>query len=313
MSRPRRTTALLALLAIPALAALSACGTDRAPAARASGDPTSPPASATTTTSAPPASSASSSASTSPSAPATSARVGVYYLGTGGGKHPRPVLFREFRAVNAAAGADRIRAAVAAMLHDAPADRDYSSLWPRSTKVLGVTISGDVATVNLSSDAQSASASSSQEGASVQQLVHTVTAAAPAVRGVRLRFDGRTRDSLWGHVDTSGTLRRAPAIDWLAAVWVVEPGEGARVGRTFTVDGVATVFEGSVSWHVTQGGRTLASGAAQATEGAPGRGTFRASVTLPRGTTGNVVFTAFESSAEDGRMLNPDTKTFVVG
>lgn len=293
------------------LAALAACSNDASPSVEATvttapATTSSSPSATTTATSGPTA-----SASTSPS-PTGTMRVAVYYLG-GGASARRPVLYREFRTVPRSAGV--VRAAVDAMLHLAPNDTDYRSVWPVSTQVRGVSVSGNVATVDLSANARTASAGAEVEKVSLQQLVHTVTAAAPSVTGVRLRFDGQTKETLWGHVDTRGTLTRAPSTDVVAPIWVTEPAQQARVSRTFTVKGTATVFEATVQWKVTRPGSAtkLASGFVTATKGAPERGDFTVSVTLPAGTTGDVVFTAWESSAQDGSVLWPDSKTYRVG
>ncbi|HEU0131394.1 MAG TPA: Gmad2 immunoglobulin-like domain-containing protein [Mycobacteriales bacterium] len=289
-----------------ALLALAAC-TPSTP--RSAGPPESP---APTSQSPAPTTSAP-TATPSPTAsvihPGGTMRVAAYYLG---GTTSRPVLYREFRTVPRSAGV--IRSAVDTMLHAAPADADYRSLWPRATTVRGISVNGATATVDLSANARSVTASAAAERASLQQLVHTVTAAAPSVTGVRLRFDGATRSTLWGHVATTGTLTRGPAAETLGAVWVVTPAQGTRVGRTFTVTGTASVFEATVSWSVTRAGSTtaLASGSVNASTGAPGRGDWTVRVTLPAGTTGVVVFTGWEASAEDGSVTSPDTKAFRV-
>ena len=283
------------------LAALAACSRDGSPSVRESatnGPATSSPTATATT--AP-------TTGTSPT-PTGTMRVAVYYLGGSN----RPVLFREFRSVPRSTAV--VRSAVDAMLHLAPLDTDYRSVWPYSTRVLGVSVAGSVATVDLSGDARSASAGADVERASLQQLVHTVTAAAPSITGVRLHFDGQTKESLWGHVDTRGTLTRGAQNETLAPIWVIEPGHHATVARTFTVKGTATVFEATVSWSVTRPGSTakLASGFVTASKGAPERGDFTVNVTLPAGTTGDVVFTAWESSAMDGSVTHADTKTYRV-
>lgn len=285
-----------------ALAALAACRQDPNPSVGATSSPSSSATPSATATSAPSASASASAAGTM--------RVPVYFLG---GANTRPVLYREFRSV--ARSTAVVRSAVEAMLHFAPVDTDYRSVWPPSTLVRGVSISGTVATVDLSANARQASAGAEVEKASLQQLVHTVTANAPSITGVRLRFDGATQETLWGHVDTRGTLTRAASVDTIAPIWVIEPAHQSRVARTFTVMGTATVFEATVSWAVTRPGSTtpIVDGFVTATKGAPERGDFTVNVTLPAGTTGTVVFTAWESSAKDGSVLFPDSKTYVVG
>lgn len=291
-----------AVAALAAALALAACGPDAttpqetgSPSASQTGEPSASP------TVTPPATATATASGTM--------RVPVYYLG---GSQDRPVLFREFRNVPRSPGV--IKAAVETMLRVAPADSDYYSLWPSATKVLGVSTSGSTATVDLSGNARSVTTTRANEQASVQQLVHTVTAAAPSIRSVRLRFDGATKPTLWNRVDVSAPLRRAAQVDTLAPIWVITPAQGAKVGRTFTVTGTATVFEATVSWAVTRPGSStpLVDGFVTASKGAPERGDFTVKVTLPAGTTGDVVFTAWESSANDGSVTHPDSKAYRV-
>lgn len=243
---------------------------------------------------------------TSSPAASGSIRVPVYYLGG----TSRPVLYREFRSVPRTSAV--VRAAVDAMLHLTPLDADYRSYWPTAATVRGVSLSGATATVDLSANARQVTTSTANEKQSLQQLVHTVTAAAPKVTSVRLLFDGATQPTLWGHVSTTDPISRAPQADTLAPVWVLEPALSVPVSRTFTVTGTASVFEATVSWSVTRGDATLAHGAVTASIGAPGRGDYTVRVTLPAGTTGDVVFTAWEESAEDGSVTFPDSKTYRV-
>jgi spore germination protein GerM len=293
------------IAAFAAAFALSACaGDDPTPNA----NPTTAAPSASTT----PTATATGGTPATPSASATPAgkmRVPVYYLG---GTDDRPVLFREFRSVPKSTGV--IRAAVDAMLHLAPADDDYYSAWPKATTVKGVSTSGKVATIDLSANARSVTASRAKEQASVQQLVYTVTAAAPSITSVRLRFDGAAAPTLWGKVDVSGTITRAAQMNTLAPIWVLEPSHNAGVRREFTVKGTATVFEATVTWAVTKpnSSEQLASGYVTATKGAPDRGEFTIEVELPSAVKGEIVFTAWESSAEDGRVTHPDSKTYRV-
>lgn len=256
----------------------------------------------------PPASPSTPVASPVTEPPASEGRVAVYYLHDGDAAR----LYREFRLVRR--GSAVIRAAVDTMLHVAPLDPDYRSVWPAATTVNGISISGTVATVDLSAAARSATASETVERQSLQQLVYTVTGAAPSISGVRLVFDGAARPTLWGHVATTGPFTRAPAADVLGAVWVLSPAQHATVGHTLVASGVATVFEGTVSWRLSRlDGRVVAHGATQASAGGPARGTWSVTVRVPATVTGDVVFTAFESSAEDGSEQSPDDKRYSVG
>jgi hypothetical protein len=229
----------------------------------------------------------------------------VYYLHDG----PDALLYREFRRVPRSTGV--VRAAVEAMLHVTPLDPDYRSAWPSGTTVNGISVAGAVATVDLSANARSRTATATVERQSLQQLVWTVTAAAPSLTGVRLRFDGATKPTLWGHVATTGTLTRASSSDTLGPIWVITPGQLTTVGHSLTVTGVASVFEATVSWSLrTLAGTEIASSSVTASEAAPTRGTWTVHVTIPPSVHGDVVFKAWEASAEDGRELTPDDKRF---
>jgi len=231
----------------------------------------------------------------------------LYYLHDAG-RGPR--LYREFHPRPATTGV--IRDAVTAMLSEMPYDADYSSLWPRATRVLGARVEqtpeGAVAYVDLSREALDGSAGSEAEAQSLQQLVHTVTAAAPSVRSVQLLVEGKPPATLWGHVSTSRPIARGPATDVLGAVWLLFR-EGIAADRGATLRGEATVFEATVSYEWVQGGRVVKRGFTNASVGAPGRGAWTVKVDVP---AGRYVLRAFESSAKDGSPQHVDDKSVVV-
>jgi hypothetical protein len=295
---PRRAPALLSLALLALLGACDSGTTGNVT--------TSEPTTAAPTT----------STSVSP-APTEQMTLAVYYLA----EDPRrgPVLAREFRKV--AKSTEVVRSAVDAMLHLAPLDPDYSSLWPKSTTVLGVSTEGDLATVDLSKEAAGGSSGAAAEGASFQQLVHTVTAAAPAVKRVQLHVDGKPVESLWGHADTSKPTARAPQVDTLAAVQIDTPNEGDTVGRTVTFSGAATVYEANVVWRISTGcprdvtcpgtPTVFLQDHTTATAGNGERGTWSVTVTLPDAvfeTSGYIEIRAEESSGMEGQRLAADTK-----
>jgi spore germination protein GerM len=295
--RTTRTLRLAAAVAVVALA-LAGCGDG--------GRDTATPASPTPTPTTSPATS-SPTASPTPTATATTSTVAraVYYLRDVQPAGPR--LYREFHPRPEVD--DAVADAVAAMLAEAPRDPDYTTLWPSGTEVRGVTISGDLATVDLSDRATQGNAGAEFEAMSIQQLVHTVTAADPSVRRVQLRVEGQPRETLWGHVDTSGPIARAPQETTLGPVWIIEPEEGGSVSRGGRVTGAATVYEATVSWQWAQGGTVVAEGFSTATEGAPGRGDWSAPVDVP---PGEYELRAYSESAEDGRPMFLETKSVTV-
>ncbi|HET6693378.1 MAG TPA: GerMN domain-containing protein [Pedococcus sp.] len=182
--------------------------------------------------------------------PASLVTVPVYYVMDVEGVGPR--LYREFHRVPAQG--DQVRSALAEMFAGSPRDPDYRSLWPPSTRVLGVAAAGGSATVDLSGFV---SLGAAFESAAVQQLVHTVTAAAPAFTQVTLRVNGQPPPS--GHVDWSGPVTRARGLEALGNVWILAPDEGATVRSPVTVTVYGTGWGGSVPLKVFAGAEEIAS------------------------------------------------------
>ena len=269
---PRTRLAAIALLPL-----LASCTGSSAPGV------TAPTPSPTVSSPAP-------SATASP-LPTASTAAALYYL-RDSGRGPR--LYREFHRIPVTGGA--VHDAVMAMLTRAPADADYTSLWPAGTVVLDVRTEGSTAYVDLSDRARGGSSGAAGEAASLQQLVHTVTGADNAVTKVQLLVEGKQVPTLWGHVDTTGPISRAPAAEVLGPVWITTPDNGV-VARGGSFGGQATVFEANVSWELLQGGTVVKRGFSTATIGAPGRGTWTATADVP---PGDYVLRAFESSAKDG-------------
>ena len=187
---------------------------------------------------------------TTTSPPASLVTVPVYYVMDVEGVGPR--LYCEFHRVPAQG--DPVRSALAEMFAGSPRDPDYRSLWPPSTRVLGVVAAGGSATVDLSGFV---SLGAAFESAAVQQLVHTVTAAAPAFTQVTLRVNGQPPPS--GHVDWSGPVTRARGLEALGNVWILAPGEGATVRSPVTVTVYGTGWGGSVPLKVFAGAEEIAS------------------------------------------------------
>lgn len=278
----------LAPLAIGMALALTGCGDDGASLA--------PAVSPSPTTSA-------SSAAPTPSASADTEARAIYWLGAA--KEPRgPRLYREF--VRRPATADAVRDAVSAMLSLEPTDPDYTSLWADGTTVRDVRREGTTAVVDLSREATTNGGGSAFEEMSLQQLVHTVTAADPSVTAVRLLVEGKPVETLWGSADASKPISRGPSYEVLGPVWLDVPDGSVLTGE---FGGTATVFEATVSWQLRQGPELVEEGFATATEGGPGRGTWTATADVP---PGDYELWAFESSAEDGRVTWLDTKRVTV-
>lgn len=250
------------------------------------------------------ASEADSTPSTTTSGSESTQRVAVYWVGR---SDRGPRLFREFATAEAS---DPVQGSLDLLATGEPSDKDYRSRWPEGTTLTGGDPDGDSLTVDLGAAASDGAAADAV--LALQQLVHTVTAADPAVRSVRVTRDGEPVDNLWGGADVPRTgVTRADPLDVLAPIWMDSVTDGATVGRTVRFGGAASVFEGTVSWQVLTGpsGKVVRDGFSTAAEGAPGRGTWRASTKLDPGT---YVLRAFEESAESGEARFVDDKTVTV-
>lgn len=226
-------------------------------------------------------------------------QVPVYFVGTVAGK---PVLYREFHTLDAGDGSlpAQVRAAVAAALAGRADDTDYTSHWGTTT-VHSVQIAGSSATVDISRPGGTPTADRAR--VSVQQVVWTVTAAAPDVDSVRITVDGQPATTLW-NVDISRPLTRADHTTVLAPVWLYEPQEGATVGRTFTVLFDGTVYEASAVLRVLDGsGAVVREQPVQLDQGPPARGQATVPLTLP---PGRYVLQGFYFSPENGQMVGLD-------
>lgn len=269
-----------------------------------------------TTTVVPPSSSASVTATTAPSGtvnsfptePSTAATapssavqvraIPVYYLADVAGG---PRLYREFHSLPILNGSPALTA-VTEMLRGTPVDPDYTSLWPTTVRVRSLTISGALATVDLTGFVAVGAAF---EGASVQQLVYTVTAAEPSVTQVLLLVNGAVPPS--GHIIWSSPISRANALETQAFVWILAPTHGATVTSPVTVAVLGTGFEGNVPLKIYQGDKVVAS--THVTTMMGGFAQAQATFTLAPGT---YEIRAYNDSGRDDSLQLWDTKTFTV-
>jgi spore germination protein GerM len=246
----------------------------------------------------------------SPSGTATSIVVPVYYLGRNAEPGNRHFLYREFRRVQTEGSNDSAAVAVQAMLSLPPLDPDYTSPWPAGASLIELDRSGDTAVVVLSDEVATHRTDAQTATLAAQQLVYTVTAADRSVHSVRLVVGNRETSSLFGHSVGTPPLSRAAEADVVAPVWIIDPYQGAQVGRTFTVHGTANVFEAAVSYRVLRDGAVVRSGAVQASAGSGTRGEWSVQLTLA---AGRYVVEAFETSAENGQPLFVDSKSVRIG
>lgn len=252
-----------------------------------------------TTTSTPSAS----PTSAAPSPEPTQA-VGVYYL-IDNGTDLR--LAREFRQVPG----DPLVGAVEAMIAG-PLDPDYQTTWNPATEVLAVAPGDDQISVDLSAEARTANVGSPGAALMIQQLVHTVTAAAQENLPVLLLIEGEPAGELWGAVSWDDPISRAAPLDVRLLVQINSPGEGDRVSSPVVVSGEAAVFEATLPWQVLDTDGTVVTEGTAMTEEGMTFSPFEFEVALDPGSY-VIKITEDDPSDGEGGPLDTDTRSIVVG
>jgi hypothetical protein len=224
----------------------------------------------------------------------------VYYVqANGSGKYPARIYPEQHRVTfTGDIGFD----AVSALFTTPPTDPDYSSLW-ESGSVDGVTEQPGLITVDLSAGA---SVIGGQREAAVhvalQQIVYTVQHALDSRDPVRILISGSPPSG------TAQPLQADPARVIEGAIVINSPGQGTTVQSPVTVEGDASVFEGTVSWQVLQSGRVVRQGYTTASAGqvfSP----YSFEVDLD---PGNYTLRVDEASAANGSPMFVETKRFTV-
>lgn len=195
------------------------------------------------------------------------------------------------------------RAAIERLLHQTDAVGPLETQIP-DAQLLGLDISGGVATVDLNSEFQSGGGSLSMR-MRVAQVVYTLTQF-DSVDGVLFMLDGQPVDTIGGEgvmVDTPQT--RKDYEDLLPAIAVTTPGSGWDFASGDTIEGIANVFEANVSWRILdQNGEEIAGNFTTATcgTGCWGDFTIEAEFSVDQDQSGTIE--VFESSAENGEPIN---------
>lgn len=213
-----------------------------------------------------------------------------------------PRLYREFRQLTVLP-TGKVATAVQAMISLPPSDPDYSTLWPASALVRSVSVAAAVATVDLT--AYPSSLGAAHEATALTQLIYTVTAADPAITGVRVRVNGAVPSS--GHLDLSGVQRRGKALDEQANVWILAPTQGLTTGSPVTVKVYGTGFEGNVPLKVFRAGTEVAS--TRVTTMMGGFAEAQTTITLP---PGSYEIRAYNDNGRDETLQVWDTKMFTI-
>lgn len=188
-----------------------------------------------------------------------------------------------------------------------PKDPNYTNLWPASSQLNSFSVSGDLATVDITFEKLNVGAEG--ENRALEQLSRTIATSNPQVTKVQFLRDGKTVETFAGHIDTTLPVAIDEGYESLATV-DVDLDEGDRVTSPVTITGMACTFEANVPWEISQNGKVINSGSTTASQACPVRSPWK--VELGDLAPGTYQFRTWESSMKDGSLINEDTKTFLV-
>jgi hypothetical protein len=178
-----------------------------------------------------------------------------------------------------------------------------STAIPDGTRLLGVSVAGGTATVDLSDDFQDGGGSLSMQ-LRVAEVVFTLTQF-PSVQDVSIRIDGESVTAIGAEGVPATGLDRSDFRDVTPLILVESPVPGETVTSPVTISGISNTFEANVQYAIVGPGDVpITSGFTTATAGTGTWGDFSVSVpfSAPAGTSATV--RAFESSAEDGQPVS---------
>ena len=179
-----------------------------------------------------------------------------------------------------------------------------SSQIPPGTRLLGLSISGHLATVNLSSEFSSSLGPSSAL-ARLAQVTFTLTHL-PGVSLVQFQFQGQ----VWTHmpgatVPLDRPVQRSDFESVLPAIFVESPAPGDALGASLRVEGTADVFEAQFRIELRDsGGNLVLSEPVMASAGTGQRGDFDATFAYQTRLPGTGQLTVFDLSARDGSRID---------
>ncbi|MHB1041540.1 MAG: Gmad2 immunoglobulin-like domain-containing protein [Eubacteriales bacterium] len=200
------------------------------------------------------------------------------------------------------------RAAMEELVSGVPVTPGAARVLPPATRIRGITLRNGLATVDFSRDVLRANVGATGEALGIQSIVNTLTEF-PGIQKVSFLVEGKvdqqSRD-WWGHVGLySQPFSRDLSRTYKPAIWVTTPVAGQKISSPLTITGSAMVFEAAVSYRVIdESGRVLAGGFTNASQGAPGRGDFSKTFTLPLSSPGRGFVEVFWYSPKDGEELD---------
>jgi spore germination protein GerM len=180
----------------------------------------------------------------------------------------------------------------------------FGSEVPEGTQLLGLTIDGGTARVDLSGEYESGGGTLSMT-MRLAQVVYTLTQF-PTVERVVLMMDGEVVDVFGGEgIMLDEPQERGDYEYVLPAIFLESPTPGDTVTSPVRLTGTANTFEATFMVRILgRDGSTIVEVPAMATSGTGTRGTFDVSVIYPLAAGGNGTIVVYEQSAKDGSDIN---------
>lgn len=180
----------------------------------------------------------------------------------------------------------------------------FSSEVPGGTRLLGLTIDGGTARVDLSGEFESGGGMLSVT-MRLAQVVYTLTQF-PTVERVVLLMDGEVVDVFTGEGLMLDEPRTRTDFEYvLPAIFLESPAPGETVTSPVRLTGTANTFEAAFMVRILgANGSVIVEEPATATSGTGTRGTFDVRVTYPLAAGGNGTIVVYEESAQDGSDIN---------
>ena len=181
------------------------------------------------------------------------------------------------------------------------------------TRLLGLTIRGGVATIDLSRRFESGGGSLSMRSR-VTQVVFTLTRFA-TVRRVAFRLDGRAVTSVGGEgVIVSPPVDRADFEDLSPVILIESPLRGQRVRSPLVVEGTSNTFEARLHVELLgPDGARLTRRTLSASSGTGTRGALRTTLRFLAPEGAQLVLRAYERSAADTGIIHETRVPVVAG
>ena len=238
-------------------------------------------------------------------APSSAENQAILYFVSDTGKSFR--LFSEQHDLISSSG-DLVTDALATLLSGVkPKDSDYTNLWSSDSRLNGLTVNNGFATVDLHFEQLNVGAET--ELRAIEQILWTLKVNNPEISKVEFLRDGNIVESFAGHVDTLDVFQIDEGYQSLATI-DLDLDEGAVIKSGDPVTGLACTFEANAPWELFQDGQLISSGAETAEMACPVRSKF--SISLGPLKPGSYLLRVWESSMEDGSLINEDTKNLVV-